>query len=124
MIERFRRRDSQGDDRGFALITVLLATMALMALGTAAVAYGLGSQNASRRDQDWNASLTAAEAGIDDYVFRLNENSNYYAVLGHERPDRRQRGLHRVATGRRARRTSRASTTRSTPPSSRRRGRS
>ena len=52
--------------------------MALMALGTAAVAYGLGSQNASRRDQDWNAALTAAEAGIDDYVFRLNENSNYY----------------------------------------------
>ena len=48
-----------------------------MALGTAAVAYGIGSQNASRRDQDWNAALAAAEAGIDDYVFRLNENSNY-----------------------------------------------
>lgn len=77
-LPMFRRRDAQGNDQGFALITVLLATMALMALGTAAVAYGLGSQNASRRDQDWNAALAAAEAGIDDYVFRLNENSNYY----------------------------------------------
>ena len=74
----FRIQDADGNAEGFALITVLLATMALMALGTAAVAYGLGSQNASRHDQDWNASLSAAEAGIDDYVFRLNENSNYY----------------------------------------------
>ncbi|MGZ8752371.1 MAG: hypothetical protein ACXW1S_05260, partial [Acidimicrobiia bacterium] len=82
----FRRRDPRGNDQGFALITVLLATMALMALGTAAVAYGLGSQNASRRDQDWNAALAAAEAGIDDYVFRLNENSNYFQFNGTTNP--------------------------------------
>ena len=32
----------------------------------------------SRRDQDWNAALAAAEAGLDDYLFRLNENDQYY----------------------------------------------
>ncbi len=57
---------------------MLLALTALLALSAAAVAYGVGSQTLSRRDQDWNASLSAAEAGIDDFVFRLNENSNYF----------------------------------------------
>jgi hypothetical protein len=61
-----------------ALITVLLALTALLALSATAVAYGVGSQSLSRRDQNWNASLAAAEAGVDDFVFRLNENSNYF----------------------------------------------
>src|SRR4051794_9183374 len=65
-------------EQGMALITVLLALMALMALSVTAVAYGVGSQTLSRRDQDWNAALAAAEAGVDDFVFRLNENSNYF----------------------------------------------
>jgi hypothetical protein len=65
-------------EQGIALITVMLALTALLALSAAAVEYGVGSQNLSRRDQDWNASLSAAEAGIDDFVFRLNENSNYF----------------------------------------------
>jgi hypothetical protein len=72
------RHRSGPAERGVALITVLLALMALLGLSAAAVAYGVGSQNLSRRDQDWNAALAAAEAGIDDYVFRLNENANYH----------------------------------------------
>jgi type II secretory pathway pseudopilin PulG len=70
-------RRSPGE-QGFALITVLLALTALLALSVAAVSYGVGSQTLSRRDQNWNAALSAAEAGIDDFVFRLNENSNYF----------------------------------------------
>jgi type II secretory pathway pseudopilin PulG len=65
-------------EHGFALITVLIALTALLALSAAAVEYGVGSQNLSKRDESWNASLSAAEAGIDDFVFRLNENSNYF----------------------------------------------
>jgi type II secretory pathway pseudopilin PulG len=65
-------------EQGMALITVLIALMALLALSATAVAYGVGSQTLSRRDQDWNAALAAAEAGVDDFVFRLNENSNYF----------------------------------------------
>jgi hypothetical protein len=65
-------------EHGFALVTVLLALTALLALSAAAISYGVGSQTLSRRDQNWNASLAAAEAGIDDFVFRLNENSNYF----------------------------------------------
>ncbi len=66
------------DERGFALITVMLATTVLTLLATAIVAYGVGSQSISRHDQDWNGALAAAEAGVDDYLFRLNENSSYW----------------------------------------------
>lgn len=60
-----------------ALITVLLSLTVLMALGVAALQYGLGSANASKRDADWHSALSAAEAGLDDYLFRLNENGSY-----------------------------------------------
>ena len=50
--------------------------MLIIVAGT--LAYAVGSQNISRRDQDWNAALAAAEAGLDDYLFRLNENDQYY----------------------------------------------
>jgi hypothetical protein len=73
-------------EQGFALVTVLLALTALLALSAAAVSYGIGSQSLSRRDQNWNASLSAAEAGIDDFVFRLNENSNYFLYNATNQP--------------------------------------
>jgi hypothetical protein len=65
-------------ESGFALASVMAASVILMLLASAVVAYGVGSQNISRHDQNWNGALSAAEAGIDDYVFRLNQNSNYW----------------------------------------------
>ena len=49
-----------------------------MLLSIAVVGYGVGSQDLSRHDQNWNAALAAAEGGVDDYLFRLNENTNYW----------------------------------------------
>ena len=71
---RFRR-----DDDGMAMITIILALTVMMALAVAAINYGLGSQKVSKRDQDWQSALAAAEAGIDNYQFHLNENANYIA---------------------------------------------
>ncbi len=65
-------------EEGFAIVTVMLAMFALTALSVAAVGFAVGSQNLSKRDQNWHASLAAAEAGFDDFVFRLNQNSSYY----------------------------------------------
>ena len=65
------------DEHGMALVTVVLALTIMMALAVAALDYAMGSQRISKHDQDWQSSLSAAEAGIDDYVFRLNENTNY-----------------------------------------------
>ncbi len=72
---RFPRH--RGED-GFALAAVMVSSTVLTLLAVAIVAYGVGSQSISRHDQDWNGSLSAAEAGIDDYLFRLNENGNYW----------------------------------------------
>jgi Tfp pilus assembly protein PilX len=66
------------EEDGVVLITVLLVTFVLLTLVAGTMAYAIGSQPISRRDQDWNAALTAAEAGLDDYVYRLNQNDQYY----------------------------------------------
>ena len=75
---QFHRRDEGDRESGFALATVMIATMVLSMLALASVDYAVGSQNISHHDQNWNAALSAAEAGIDDYIFRLNENGNYW----------------------------------------------
>jgi len=66
------------DEQGLVLVTVLLVTFVLLTLVASTIAYAIGSQNISRRDQDWNGALTAAEAGLDDYLYRLNTNDQYY----------------------------------------------
>ncbi len=66
------------DEEGIALVTVLLVTMVLLILVAGTMTYALGSLPISRRDQDWNGGLAAAEAGLDDYLFRLNQNDQYY----------------------------------------------
>jgi hypothetical protein len=71
-------RERVGNEKGVALVATILvgAVMILMVAGL--TAYGIKSQNISRRDQDWNAALSAAEAGVDDYIYRLNQNTTYY----------------------------------------------
>lgn len=68
------RRTSES---GVALITVLIALMVLIALAVTVISFASTSRTISRRDQNWNAALNAAEAGVDDYLFHLNENSSY-----------------------------------------------
>ena len=78
---RFRR-----DEAGMAMITIMLALTIMIALAVAAINYGLGSQNVSKRDQDWQSALSAAEAGIDNYQFHVNENANYIAYSASNPP--------------------------------------
>ncbi len=66
------------EEEGVALVTVVLLSAVLMILVAGTLTYALGSQDLARRDQDWNAALAAAEAGIDDYVYRMNEDANYW----------------------------------------------
>src|ERR1700694_857406 len=47
----------------------------------------------SRHDQDFQAALAAAEAGVDDYVNRMDQNQNYYVydgTTGNQPPDGNQ----------------------------------
>lgn len=76
MNESLRRRAT--DEKGVVLVTVLMVTFVLLILVAGTIAYAVGSQPLSRRDQDWNAALASAEAGLDDYLYRLNQNDQYY----------------------------------------------
>ena len=71
MRNTFRTRRAHSED-GVAMITVLISSMIVLALFAAVTSYAVGSLNLSRRDQDWNGALASAEAGIDDFVLRLN----------------------------------------------------
>ena len=65
------------DEDGVALIAILIGLVVLVLLAVTVLDYAVNSSTISRHDQNWSAALNAAEAGIDDYLFHLNENSNY-----------------------------------------------
>jgi Tfp pilus assembly protein PilX len=73
----------RGDDRdgGIAMIMVLGTIIVLTALVTAALGYAMQVQPQARKDQDWNAALSAAQAGVDDYVAKLNGLDSYWGPL-------------------------------------------
>jgi hypothetical protein len=62
---------------GVAMITIMMIVVVLSLLMVAAVNYAVGGQPQSRRDQDWNAALAAAQAGVDDYLYRLQQDDEY-----------------------------------------------
>jgi hypothetical protein len=76
------------DERGVALVTVMMVSFVLVALVAALIAHGIGSQSLSRHDQDWNAALAAGNAAVDDYIYRIDQNHNYWLYnAGNPPPD-------------------------------------
>jgi hypothetical protein len=71
----FRTRNGE---HGVAMVTVMMIVLVLTLLMVATVNYAIQSEPLSRRDQDWNAALAAAQAGVDDYLYRLQQDGNYY----------------------------------------------
>ena len=76
-----------GGDEGFALITTVLTIAVLAAFSLVALQQTITNTAASRKDQDWVAALAAAQAGVDDYVSRLNETNGGYYVYNKANPD-------------------------------------
>ncbi len=74
-------------DGGFALIATVLTMALLAAFSLVALQQTLQSTSLSRKDQDWAAALGAAQAGIDDYVSRLNESNGAYFTWSTTNPD-------------------------------------
>lgn len=73
-----RRMRAVRGDSGVALVMVLGVTFVLSALVVATLAYTVTGVDSARRDQDWQAALAAADAGTDDYLSKLNEDSFYW----------------------------------------------
>ncbi|WP_244928632.1 pilus assembly PilX N-terminal domain-containing protein [Nocardioides sp. W7] len=72
------RDRTRSRDQGSALIVVLGTTMVLIILATVAATAAMSTNRVARHSSDWNQALAAAEAGVDDYLARLNKNDLYW----------------------------------------------
>lgn len=75
MLRRLRHAEHGG-----ALIVVIGITAILSIVAIVALNYVRNAQPQARQHQDWNAALAAADAGIDDYLTRLNRDLDYHEV--------------------------------------------
>jgi len=60
------------------MIMVMGAIVVLSLLLAATFSYALAVEPQARENQDWNASIAAAQAGVDDYVAKLNASDAYW----------------------------------------------
>ena len=80
---------SRKNQEGIALITAVLLGIVAILLSVALLTYANGSQPLARNTQDWNASFSAAEAGVDDFLYRLTRDPGVLAEHRYAGPDRR-----------------------------------
>ena len=66
-----RSRRWRQDDGGFAMLSVIASMFILSLLVVASLTYAVQSQPLSRKSQDHQAALAAAQAGVDDFLARL-----------------------------------------------------
>jgi Tfp pilus assembly protein PilX len=77
MISRlFQRRPA--DEAGIAMVVVVMVVMLLTLIPIVIFTQAVQQLPLARHNQDHEAALHAAEAGVDDYLNRLNQNSNYW----------------------------------------------
>ena len=73
-----KRRGRTGDERGFTILLALFVlTITTLLLGAAIVAV-LNDTDLSRNDLDQKRAYAAAQAGIAQYNYDLNQNPNYW----------------------------------------------
>jgi hypothetical protein len=68
-------------DEGSALIMVLGAMTVVSLFVSVALTNALHGSDTARRATEWNQAFAAAEAGVDDYVARLNQDDNYWRTV-------------------------------------------
>lgn len=73
-----RLRRGASDDAGVALVFVVGTTMILAMLAMTALAYVTQSTMLARYDQDHSSAMSAAQAGVDDFIAHLNRNDGYW----------------------------------------------
>lgn len=71
-------RMAHGSERGAALVLVIGISTMLAILMTGLVAISVNGMRQATSDSNWNAALSAAYAGIDEYQSRLSNDTTYY----------------------------------------------
>lgn len=72
------RRTRPRDERGSALVIVIGAMTVLSLVVGVALTHAVRGLEHSTHARDWKQALAAAEAGVDDYLARLNRNDQYW----------------------------------------------
>ena len=65
------------DEGGAALILVMGMISVLTIVAVTALTYAVEVAPRTARDEHWQAALAAAQAGVDDYLAKLNRNDAY-----------------------------------------------
>src|SRR6476660_6029833 len=87
LSRRFRRRaDGTHDESGLAMIMAITIVMLMTLIPLALVQNAVAQLPLARHDQDHESALAAAEAGVDDYLNRLAQNSNYWTYSASNPP--------------------------------------
>jgi Tfp pilus assembly protein PilX len=73
-LSRLRQEES-----GFALISVLLGIIAASLVVAVAVTAVNGDIRIGKRDLDRKQAYAAAQAGLADYIFHLNNDTDYWS---------------------------------------------
>ncbi len=71
------KRDMFDQDRGAAMVMVIGMISIMTVVVAAALAYAVNVAPQVRRDENWQAALAAAQAGVDDYLAKLNRTDAY-----------------------------------------------
>ncbi len=69
--------ETQHDERGAAMIMVLGMISIMTVVVAAALSYAANVAPQVRRDESWQGALAAAQAGVDDYLAKLNRTDAY-----------------------------------------------
>jgi hypothetical protein len=67
------------DERGFTMVTVITSMMAVLMLAIAALSAAQGDLPSGKHDTDRKIVYAAAEAGVENFLFHLVEDPNYWA---------------------------------------------
>ena len=78
MRVRARIRARLADEGGFTMIAVIGAIALVSMLAAATLAATNGDLNLTQRDLDYKRAHAAAEAGLADYSFHLNNDNSYW----------------------------------------------
>ena len=74
------RAGHRPDDSGIAMVITVMILVVVMTLLTVVFNSGVQALPLARHAQDYQAALQAADAGVEDYINRLDNNSSYYLI--------------------------------------------
>ncbi|WP_423922078.1 hypothetical protein ACPEEZ_02025 [Frigoribacterium sp. 2-23] len=77
-LRRALRLDALRDDRGMAMAISLIFGMVIVIMAATAISVATSGLRKADNDQSWNAALSAAYAGIEEYQARLSNDNSYF----------------------------------------------